>query len=189
MLLRTPTTERESIAWNTLAYSYSYWKNLPSFLGQTIKISILRCWTEGMRTRRVRIQSQLAAGVIEHSNAEWAAPVLFAAKKDDRIRLCVDYRKINTVTIKDSYPLPGTDECIDSVREARIFSTLDAFHGYWQINISGQDRQKTSFVCHSRTLQYIRMPCGLTNAPTTFQRALDLMLTRFKWKICLVYME
>lgn len=79
------------------------------------------------------IKSQLAAGVIEHSNAEWAAPVLFAPKKDGLLRLCIDYRKINTMNTKDSYPLPRIDECIDSLDEDRIFSTLVAFNGYWQI--------------------------------------------------------
>lgn len=73
--------------------------------------------------------------------------------------------------------------------EARIFSTLYAFNGCRNINPFEQDRHKTSFICHSGTFQYVHMPFWLTNAPTTFQRALDLILTRFKWKTCLVYID
>ena len=146
----------------------------------------------GPKTRELEefeVKKQLAAGVIEPSNSEWAAPVLFAPKKDGRLRFCIDYRKLNTMTIKDSYPLPRMDECIDTLGDARIFTTLDAFNGYWQIDVPQEDRGKTAFVCHSGQFQYTRMPFGLTNAPATFQRGLDVILSRFKWKTCLVYID
>ena len=81
------------------------------------------------------------------------------------------------------------DECIDTLGEANVFTTLDAFWGYWQIAIPEEDRPKTSFVCHAGQYQYVRMPFGLTNAPATFQRALDVILSKFKWKTCLVYID
>ena len=146
----------------------------------------------GPKTRELEefeVKKQLAAGVIEPSNSEWAAPVLFAPKKDDRLRFCIDYRKLNTMTIKDSYPLPRMDECIDSLGDARIFTTLDAFNRYWQIEIPKEDRGKSAFVCHAGQFQYIRVTFGLTNAPATFQRGLDVILSRFKWKPCLVYLD
>ncbi len=135
------------------------------------------------------IDKQLEAGVIEPSMSEWAAPVLFVPKKDGKLRFCIDYRKLNSMTVKDSYPIPRMDECIDTLGEARVFSTLDAYSGYWQMNVAKKDRPKTAFVCHSGTFQCKRMPFGLTNAPATFQRALDLILTKYKWQTCLVYLD
>ena len=146
----------------------------------------------GPKTRELEeeeVRRQLEAGVIEPSNSEWAAPVLFAPKKDGKLRFCIDYRKLNTMTVKDSYPLPRMDECIDTLGDAKVFTTLDAFWGYWQITVPEEDRAKTSFVCHAGQYQYIRMPFGLTNAPATFQRALDVILGKFKWKTCLVYID
>ena len=101
---------------------------------------------------------------------------------DDRYNSCLRH-------IKDSYPLPRMDECIDSLGEATIFTTLDAYSGYWQMPVRESDRHKTAFVCHAGTYQYTRMPFGLTNAPASFQRALDFILTKYKWKTCLVYLD
>lgn len=135
------------------------------------------------------LKKQLEAGVIEPAVSEWAAPVLFVPKKDGQLRFCVDYRRLNEMTLKDSYPLPRMDDCIDSLGQAKIFSTLDAYSGYWQMHIREEDRPKTAFVTHSGTYQYIRMPFGLTNAPASFQRALDVVLTKYKWETCLVYLD
>ena len=146
----------------------------------------------GPKTRELEeeeVKRQLEAGVIEPSNSEWAAPVLFAPKKDGKLRFCIDYRRLNAMTVKDSYPLPRMDECIDTLGEANVFTTLDAFWGYWQIAVPEEDRPKTSFVCHAGQYQYVRMPFGLTNAPATFQRALDVILSKFKWNTCLVYID
>ena len=146
----------------------------------------------GPKTRQLEefeVKKQLEADVIEPAQSEWAAPVLFAPKKDGKLRFCIDYRKLNGMTVRDSYPLPRMDECIDSLGDAQIFTTLDAYSGYWQMPIRPQDRPKTAFVCHAGTYQYKRMPFGLTNAPASFQRALDLILTRHKWKTCLIYLD
>jgi len=114
--------------------------------------------------------------------------VLFPTK-DDTLRFCVDYRLLNVVTKKDSYPLPGMDECIDSLGEATVLSRLDCNARYWQVAIALDDREKTDFVCHEGAYQYQRMPFGLTNAPATFQRALDIILSGVKWKSCLIYLD
>ncbi len=146
----------------------------------------------GPKTRELvqfEVNKQLKAGVIEPVQSEWAAPVLFDPKKDGKLRFCVDYRKLNTLTVRDSYPLPRMDECIDSLGEATVFTTLDAYAGYWQLPIKKEDRHKTAFVCHTGTYQYNRMPFGLTNAPASFQRALDMILTKYKWKQCLIYLD
>ena len=146
----------------------------------------------GPRAREIEqqeVDKMLQSGVIQPSQSAWAAPVLLVPKPDGSMRFCIDYRKLNAVTVRDSYPLPGMDECIDSLGEAAIFSTLDCNSGYWQIPLSKRDREKTAFVCHSGLYEYLRMPFGLRNAPATFQRALDLILAGYKWKSCLVYID
>ena len=81
------------------------------------------------------------------------------------------------------------DECIDSLGQAKIFTVLDANLGYWQLPIHPEDRHNTGFVTHYGTFQYRRMPFGLTTAPSSFQRGLDMILTNFKWRTCLIYLD
>jgi len=135
------------------------------------------------------VKRQLEADVIELTSSEWGFPVVLVPKKDGTLRFCVDHRLLNVVTKKDSYPLPRMDECIDSLGEATIFSTLDCNAGYWQVAIAPEDRDRTAFVCHESAYQYKRMPFGLTNAPATFQRALDIILSEVKWQSCLIYLD
>jgi len=96
---------------------------------------------------------------------------------------------LNDVTVKDTYPLPRMDDCIDFLGEASVFSMPDCNSGYWQIPVAVEDQDKTTFTCHEGTNKYIRLPFGLTNAPATFQRAIDTILSGVKWKTCLVYLE
>ena len=135
------------------------------------------------------IRKMLEHGVIEPAASEWASPIVFVPKKDGTKRFCVDYRRLNAVTKPDAYPLPRIDECIDSLGEAMIFTTLDANAGYWQIAVAPEDRDKTTFTCHSGTYRYTRMPFGLRNAPATFQRALDIILSGVRWQTCLIYLD
>ena len=124
------------------------------------------------------MERQLKEGVIEPAQSEWASPVVSAPKGDGTLRFCVDYRRLNEATLKDSYPILQMDECIDSLGDAKIFSTQDCNAGYWQILLREEDREKTTFTCHAGTYQYIRMPFGLTNAPATFQRTLEILLSK-----------
>ena len=146
----------------------------------------------GPQARRIlesHIQDQLSEGVISPARSEWASPVLLVPKKNGAMRFCVDFRRLNAATLADSYPLPRMEDCIDSLASARVFSTLDANWGYWQLPISPEDREKTTFTTHVGTFQYNRMPFGLRNAPATFQRALDVILSGVKWKSCLIYLD
>jgi transposase InsO family protein len=135
------------------------------------------------------VQRMLKAGVIEQAHSEWASPVVLVPKPDGSMRFCVDYRRLNALTMKDSYPLPRMDECIDSLGDATIFSTLDCNSGYWQIPVHPEDRDKTTFTSHEGLYRFLRMPFGLTNAPATFQRMVDMILAGLTWKSCLVYLD
>ena len=146
----------------------------------------------GMKSKEFeaeQIEKMLRDNVIRPSKSEWASPVVLAPKNDGTLRFCVDYRKLNEVTKKDSYPIPRMDDCIDTLGKAKVFSSLDANSGYWQIAVDEQDIEKTAFVCHQGLFEYLRMPFGLTNAPATFQRALDIALAGYKWHTCSVYLD
>ena len=90
-----------------------------------------RAGPESRKVLEDHINLQLAADVIEPAQSEWASPVLLAPKKDGTLRFCVDFRRLNTLTIPDTHPLPRMEDCIDSLGEARLFTTLDALWGYW----------------------------------------------------------
>jgi len=135
------------------------------------------------------VQLQWDLGGIEYSSAESAFPVVLVPKPDGTMRSCVDYRQLNEVTVRDVYPLPRMDDCVDLLGDAKVFSTLDCNSGYWQIPVADKDRDKTTFVCHEGAYRSIRLPFGLSNAPATFQRAIDMILGGLKWKSCLVYLD
>ena len=131
----------------------------------------------------------LKMGVIEPSSAEWASPVVLIPKPDGSTRFCVDYRKLNALTARDVYPLPRMDECLDFLGDAEYFSTLDANTGFWQIEVAPEDRDKTTFSCHVGMYRFTRMPFGLLNAPATFQRAMDIILSEVRWESVIVYLD
>lgn len=127
--------------------------------------------------------------VTEPSQSEWASPVVIIPKPDGSLRFCVDYRKLNSLTLKDTYPLTRIDECLASLVEANYFTALDLNAGYWQLPIAPEDKENTTFTCHAGCHQVCRIPFGLCIAPATFQRAVDILLAKFRWKTCLVYLD
>jgi hypothetical protein len=148
-----------------------------------------RAGAKAIEAESAGIQQMLKAGVIEPARSEWASPVVLAPKPDGSTRFCIDYRKLNAVTVRDSYPLPRMDECIDSLGDASVFSTLDCNSGYWQIPVDPMDMDKTTLTSHEGLNQFRRMPFGLKNSPATFQRFVDITLTGLTWKVCLVYLD
>ncbi|CAF3343980.1 unnamed protein product [Rotaria socialis] len=131
----------------------------------------------------------LDQGIISPSASPWASPVILAPKKDGTLCFCVDYRKLNSVTIRDAYPIPRIDDTLDSLQEAKFVSTLDLRSGYWQVEMDKNSREKTAFVTHKGLFEFNVMPFGLTNAPATFQRLMDIVLAGLKWQCCLVYID
>jgi len=110
-------------------------------------------------------------------------------KKDGYFRLCVDYRRLNSVTYKDSYPLFHIDTCLESVNGAVWFSTPDLRSGYHNIPIKATDRDKTAFITRRGCFRYKVIPFGLTCAPSVFQRLMNLVLCGLTYETCLVYLD
>jgi Reverse transcriptase (RNA-dependent DNA polymerase) len=131
----------------------------------------------------------LAEDIIEPATSEWSSPVVLVPKRDSGMRFCVDYRKLNNLKERDVYPLPRLDECIDSLGDAVVFSTLDANSGYWKVSVLPEDCDKTTFTCHVGTFLFKSMPFGLRNAQSTFQRAMDVILSGVRWQECLCYLD
>ena len=148
-----------------------------------------RAGTRARELESTEIQRMLKARVIEPATSEWESPIVLVPKPDGSMRFCVDYRRLNAITTRDSYPLPRMDECIDSLGDATVFSTLDCNAGYWQIPVDPADRPKTTFTSHEGLFWFLRMPFGLRNAPATFQRFVDITLAGLKRKVFLVYLD
>ena len=135
------------------------------------------------------IEEMKLQGVIEESHSPWVSPAVMVKKKDGSIRFCVDYRKLNAVTKKDSFPLPRIDDILDQFSGYLWFTTLDLKSGYWQIKISPEDKEKTAFSIGSGLWQFTVMPFGLCNAPATFERLMEKVLKNLISKICFVYLD
>ena len=128
-------------------------------------------------------------GIVEPSSSPWASPVVLVPKKDGSLRFCVDYRRLNSVTRKDVYPLPRVDDILVALGDARYFSSLDLASGYWQIGLDPGTRQKSAFVTYNGLYEFVRMPFGLCNAPATFQRLMRRILSGLEYKCCFIYLD
>ncbi|GBN37554.1 Retrovirus-related Pol polyprotein from transposon 297 [Araneus ventricosus] len=128
-------------------------------------------------------------GIVEESSGPWASPIVLVKKKDGSTRFCVDYRKLNEITIKDSYPLPRIDDTLDALNGSQWFSTLDLKSGYWQVEIQPEDKEKTAFTTGQGLWQFKVMPFGLCNAPATFERLMETVLRGLTSEACLVYLD
>ncbi|KAM6968624.1 retrovirus-related Pol polyprotein from transposon 412 [Tautogolabrus adspersus] len=135
------------------------------------------------------IREMAAAGVIEPSNSPWAAPAVLVKKKNGSWRFCVDYRRLNAVTRKDSYPLPRIDDALDHIAGSCWFSSLDLRSGYWQVELAPEARPKTAFTIGQGLWQFRVMPFGLCNAPATFERLMERVLVDIPLSRCVVYLD
>jgi hypothetical protein len=136
----------------------------------------------------------LEDGVIQPSQSPWNFPILIVPKKLDaagkrKWRICVDFRKLNDVTIGDSFPIPNIQDILDKLGRDRYISALDCASGYWQVPLAEEDRAKTAFSTATSHLEFLRMPFGLKSAPSTFQRLMNNVLMGLIGTRCFVYLD
>jgi hypothetical protein len=127
--------------------------------------------------------------VIRPSMSEWASAPVLIRKKDGSVRWCIDYRTLNAKTVKDTFPLPNIDDCLDALAGTQFFSTLDLESGYYQIPLAEEDMKKTAFITREGLFEHTRMGFGLCNAPATFQRAIQMVLVGLTWEEALAYLD
>jgi hypothetical protein len=157
--------------------------------GPPVASQLYRAGPQSRTLIDAEINRMLHMDFIEPASGPWSAPVVLIPKPDGSIRFCIDYRKLNAVTKNDSYALSRVDDCLDSLGEARYFTTLNANCGYWQIDVNEDDREKTAFTCHQGLHQLKRMPFGLMTAPATFQREIDVILSSVRFQCALTYLD
>ncbi|UYV82604.1 hypothetical protein LAZ67_22000095 [Cordylochernes scorpioides] len=136
-----------------------------------------------------QIDEMLTEGIIRPSSSPWSFPVILVKKRDGKYRFCVDYRKLNNVTVKDVYPIPRIDEVMDTLQGSTHFSAIDLRSGYWQVEVEERDKEKTAFTTAHGLYEFNVMPFGLCNAPATFERNMENMLGNLRWQICLCYLD
>ena len=135
------------------------------------------------------LESMQNKGVVRPSCSPWASPMVLIRKKDGKWRFCVDYRKLNSVTERDAFPLPRVDATLDSLAGSKLFTTLDLASGYWQVEVLEEDKSKTAFPTPYGLFEFNVMPFGLTNAPATFQRLMQCVLAGLSPEQCLTYID
>jgi hypothetical protein len=142
-----------------------------------------------LKTLKDYIDNMVAKGFIRPSKSPFGSPVLFVKKPDGSLRLCVDYRKLNDITIKNRYALPLMSELFDRLKGAKFFTRLDMADAYNQLRIADGDEYKTAFRTRYGHFEYLVMPFGLTNAPASFQAYANDCLREFLDIFCIVYLD
>ena len=139
---------------------------------------------------REHLKLMLDAGAICPSNSPWCNAVVLVRKKDGSLRFCIDFRRLNALTKKDSHPLPRICETLDSLVGSAYYSTFDLTSGFWQVPMDEESKQFTAFTLGSMGLyECERMPFGLCNAPVTFQRLMQNCLSELNLTYCLIYLD
>ncbi|KAL0553698.1 hypothetical protein IC582_007601 [Cucumis melo] len=142
-----------------------------------------------LRELKSQLQELVDKGFIRPSASPWGAPVLFVKKKDGTLRLCIDYRQLNKVTIRNKYPLPRIDDLFDQLRGASIFFKTDLRSGYHQLKVKESDIPKTAFRTGYRHYEFLVMPFGLTNAPAAFMDLMNRVFHSYLDQFVIVFID
>ena len=126
---------------------------------------------------REEVQYLLDNDFIEPSQSDWSSPCILVPKPDGTFRMCTDYRKVNSVTKTDSFPVPRMDDCIDNIGQAKYVTKFDLLKGFWQIPLTDRAKEISAFVTPDGLYQYKVMPFGMKNSPATFQRLINMIIT------------
>ncbi|KAL2243530.1 UNVERIFIED_CONTAM: Transposon Ty3-G Gag-Pol polyprotein [Sesamum indicum] len=154
-----------------------------------ISIAPYRMALSELKELKKQLEELLNKGFIQLSISQWGAPVLFVKIKDGSMRLCVDYRQLNRITIKNKYPLPWIDDLLDQLKGATIFSKIDLRSGYWQLRIEEDSIPKTAFRNRYGHYEFVIMPFGLTNAPAAFMDLMNKTLQSFLDQFMIVFID
>lgn len=138
---------------------------------------------------RKQLLTALENNWIDVSSSQWASPVLFVPKKNGKMRMCIDYRGLNSDTVRNRYPLPNMEDLIDSLWQARVFTKLDLSSGYHQMSVDPADRPKTAFSTKYGLFQWNVLPFGLCNAPSAFMRMMNSILEPHMREFVVVYLD
>ena len=152
-----------------------------------VKLPPYRVHPSRQKVMQEEIMYMISRGLITPCISEWSSPVTLVPKPDGSFRFCVDYRKVNSLSKSDTYPLPRVDACIDAIGSAKFITKLDLMRGYWQIPLTERAKDISTFVTPQGTYKFEVMPYRLKNAPATFQRLMNQLVTGID--NCAVYID
>ncbi len=136
-----------------------------------------------------KVEELLKKNINQKSNSPWASPVVLVPKSNNVYRFCIDCRKLNKIKRKDCYPIPNIRDILDRSEGSKFFSKIDAEAGYYTFPMHPSSIEKTAFITKEGLYEFIKMPMGLVSAPATFQRNMDNILSEYKGKFVLVYLN
>ena len=142
-----------------------------------------------LKELKVQMEELVSKGFVRPSTSPWGAPILFVNKKDGSLRLCINYRELNKMTIRNQYPLPRIDDLFDQLQGARVFSKIDLRSGYHQLKIRLEDVPKTAFRTRYGHYEFLVMSFGLTNAPAVFMDLMNRIFQPYLDQFVIVFID